>query len=185
MSAPDDLPPPTARLNLRRLQQGDAPFILKLLNDPGWLRYIGDRGVRSLDDAVGFMVRGPLRMYAEHGFGLWLVEDRASGEAAGLCGLLRREGLDDPDIGFAFLPEFRGRGFALEASQAVLRHAHDTLGFARVLAITVPTNLPSRRVLERLGLRYERTVQLPNGEVELALYSLWLPVKRPLPTGSA
>lgn len=160
----------TARLSLRRLEPGDAPFVLELLNDPGWLAHIGDRGVRDLAAARDYIETGPLRMYARHGFGLYLVALRESGTPVGMCGLVRRDGLDDVDIGFAFLAACCRRGYATEAATAVLRHAREDLGIGRVVAITLPGNAGSRRVLERIGLVYERRVRLPGDEAELLLY---------------
>jgi RimJ/RimL family protein N-acetyltransferase/protein tyrosine phosphatase (PTP) superfamily phosphohydrolase (DUF442 family) len=148
----------SARLRLRHVTDDDAPFILALLNDPGWLRYIGDRGVRTLDDARKYIAEGPRRMYAEHGFGLYLVERKADGVALGLCGLIRRDTLPDVDIGFALAEPFRGAGYAYEAAAAALRHARETLRLKRVVAIAMPENVASTRLLERLGLRFERTI---------------------------
>ena len=154
--------PPTAcetpRLRLRHVTEDDAPFILTLLNDPGWLRYIGDRGVRTLDDARRYIEQGPRRMYADHGFGLFLVERKHDGTALGLCGLIRRETLPDVDIGFALAERFRGQGYACEAAAATLRHAREVLKLTRVVAIAMPENVASTRLLERLGLRFERTI---------------------------
>src|SRR4051812_3493153 len=115
----------TKRLRLRRLFPADAPFILRLLNEPSWLRFIGDRGVRTLDDARNYIVNGPQQMYHSAGFGLFLVELRESCLAIGMCGLLRRATLPDVDIGFAFLPEHWGQGYAFEAAQATLRYGRD------------------------------------------------------------
>ena len=148
----------SARLRLRHVADEDAPFILGLLNDPGWLRYIGDRGVRTLDDARKYIAEGPRRMYAEHGFGLYLVERKADGTPLGLCGLIRRDTLPDVDIGFALAEPFRGQGYAHEAAAATLRHAREALQLTRVVAIAMPANVASTRLLERLGLRFERTI---------------------------
>jgi len=147
------------RLRLRQVVDEDAPFILALLNDPGWLRYIGDRGVRTLDDARRYIAQGPRKMYADHGFGLYLVERKLDGVPLGLCGLIRRETLPDVDIGFALAEQFRGQGYAHEAAAATLRHAREALRLPRVVAIAMPENQASTRLLERLGLRFERTIQ--------------------------
>ena len=148
----------TPRLRLRHVTEEDAPFILALLNDPGWLRYIGDRGVRTLEDARRYVEQGPRRMYADHGFGLFLVERKLDGAPLGLCGLIRRDTLPDVDIGFALAESFRGHGYAHEAAAATLRHARETLQLKRVVAIAMPGNVASTRLLERLGLRFERTI---------------------------
>ena len=153
------------RLRLRHVGEEDAPFILALLNDPGWLRYIGDRGVRTLADARRYIAEGPRKMYADHGFGLYLVERRSDDVPLGLCGLIRRDTLPDVDIGFALAEAFRGQGYALEAASATLRHAREVLKLKRVVAIAMPENLASTSLLERLGLRFERTIKFgPDAE---------------------
>lgn len=145
----------TPRLTLRRFTLDDAPDILRLVNDPDFLANIGDKGVRSLEDARRYLAEGPLAMYERHGFGLWQVSLTATGEFAGMCGLLRRESLPDADLGYAYLPAFRGQGLAGEAGAAVLRHAAGKFGLRRVLAIVSPGNLGSIRVLEKLGFHFQ------------------------------
>jgi RimJ/RimL family protein N-acetyltransferase len=159
------------RLALRRLSVRDAPFILQLLNDPDWLRFIGDRGVRTLEDARNYILTGPLESYARHGFGLFLAELKADGTPIGLCGLLKRDVLEDVDVGYAFLPRFRGSGYAYEAAAATLRFAKDRIGLGRVAAITNPDNQRSIRVLEKLGMAFERMVRLSEGAPEIRLYA--------------
>ena len=158
----------TERLILRQLNIDDAEFILTLLNEPAFLRYIGDKKVRSLDDARQYILNGPMASYERHGFGLNCVELRESHTPIGMCGLLKRVELPEPDIGFALLPDFRSQGFAFEAAEAVLRDARD---LQRILAITSLDNDASINLLERLGFRFEKIVQLsPNGE-QLRLFS--------------
>ena len=140
----------THRLALRHLELDDAPFILELLNDPGWIRYIGDRGVRTVQAAAAYLETRMLSQYEQHGFGLWMVEGRA-GEAMGICGLVKRDALPVPDLGFAFMPGFRGQGYAYESALAVRDHATGPLGIERLLAITSPVNTASSRLLVRLG----------------------------------
>jgi RimJ/RimL family protein N-acetyltransferase len=161
----------TERLRLRRLNAADAPFVLRLVNDPDWLRYIGDRGVRTVADAERYLADGPIAMYARHGFGLFAVERKDDPSALGICGLLRRETLPDVDIGFAFLPEFRGRGYAREAARATLEWARNVLRLPRVIAITAPDNARSQALLERIGLRYEKTAALADG-ADAAFYGV-------------
>jgi RimJ/RimL family protein N-acetyltransferase len=153
----------TERLRLRPLTLDDAPFILRLLNEPSFLESIGDKGVRTLDDARGYIRTGPAASYHRHGFGQDLVELKESGVPIGTCGLLRRDQLEHPDIGYAFLPEFWSRGYAVEAAAAVLARAHGALGLDTVLAITSLDNPGSVRVLERIGFRYQRTIDWANG----------------------
>ncbi len=162
----------TPRLTLRELIPADAPFIHVLLNDPDFIRFIADRGVRTVDDAVRYIEEGPRAMYARHGVGLMLVALREGGEPVGICGLLRRDGLDDPDLGFAFLPEHRGKGYAAEAAAATLTWGRTALGLGRVVAITSLDNDASGRLLEKLGFRFERVVTLPGGVEELRLYAV-------------
>jgi len=152
----------TERLGLRRLGPGDAPFILRLVNDPSWLEFIGDKGVRTEDDARNYLAQGPIEMYARLGFGLYLVELRDGGVPIGICGLIKRESLPDVDIGFAYLPEFRGKGYAHEAALAVMTHARRDYSIRRLVAITAPKNEKSIRLLGRLGMTLEKSIDLPR-----------------------
>lgn len=161
----------TRRLRLRQLAPTDASFILELVNDPDWLRFIGDRGVRAVEDAREYILRGPMDMYARLGFGLYLVETRDPVGSVGICGLIKRDSLEDVDIGFAFLPRFRGRGYALEAATATMEFGRRHLRLERIVAITSPGNLSSIRLLERLGMRFEADVALPNQAEEVSLYA--------------
>jgi RimJ/RimL family protein N-acetyltransferase len=162
----------TARLALRLFTAADAAFLVELLNEPSFLRYIGDKGVRTEADACRYLETGPLASYARHGFGLLRVGLRESGEPVGMCGLLKRDWLDDPDIGFAFRPRFGRRGYALEAASAVLAHARDRLGLRRVVAITTPDNEPSIGLLGKLGFRFERMARPAERESEVRLFVL-------------
>jgi len=150
----------TTRLTLRQLTPDDAAFIHELLNDPTWLRFIGDRGIRNLDDARSYIANGPVASYAQHGFGLWLVERRTDRVATGICGLLKRATLPDVDIGFAFLEKYQRLGYGSECAAATLAYGRDVLGLKKIVAVTQPDNAGSIRVLEKLGLRYEKMVQL-------------------------
>lgn len=161
----------TARLRLRRLADGDAAFMLELLNDPAFIRNIGDRGVRSECDAVRYLRDGPISSYARYGYGLYLVELRGTGEPAGICGLVRRDYLEDADLGFAFLPKFRRQGYALESASAVKAHALGALALPRLLAITSPDNEDSIRVLEKIGLRFDRMLRPPGDGGEVRLFT--------------
>ena len=161
----------TDRLTLRRLTAEDAEFILGLLNQPSFLRFIGDRGVRTLDDARAYILNGPVAMYARHGVGLYLTALKEGGAPIGLCGLIKRETLEDIDIGFAFLPEFWGRGYAVEAAAAVLAHGRDDLGLRRIVAITAQDNQSSIRLLEKIGLTFERLIRLSEEGPEINLFA--------------
>ncbi len=160
----------TDRLRLRRLEASDASFILRLVNEPSWLRFIGDRGVHDLDGARRYIAEGPQRLYANHGFGLFLVERRSDALPLGLCGLIKRDTLPDVDIGFAFLPEHWSQGYAREAAEATLRYARERHHLPRVIAITSLDNVASGRLLERIGLQFEGTVRLAGSNEEVRLY---------------
>ena len=162
----------TERLNLRRLTGDDAAFILKLLNDPAFIKNIGDRGVRTEADARRYISDGAVASYEQHGFGLYLVELKQSGAPVGICGLVKRDSLADVDIGFAFLPRYRARGYASESAAAVRDYALEVLGLKRLVAIVNPANEGSIRVLEKIGLKYERTLRLSDDAPEIRLYAL-------------
>jgi len=162
----------TGRLILSELSLEDAPFIMELVNEPDWLRFIGDRGVRNLDDARGYIQKGPMDMYARLGFGLYKVTLKADGTPLGMCGLLKRDSLPDADIGFAFLARHRGRGYAREAAEATLAYARSSCGLKRILAITSPDNERSIGLLQKLGFTYEKTVQLSADGGESKLFVL-------------
>ena len=159
----------TGRLVLREFTPDDAAFVLRLLNEPSFLRYIGDRGVRTLDDARRYIAEGPVAGYARHGHGLMRVDRRSDGATIGMCGVLKRDSLPDPDIGFSILPEFWSAGYALEAAQAVMSHARAALGLGRIVAITTVDNAPSIRLLGKLGFRFERMIRM--GDEELRLFA--------------
>jgi [ribosomal protein S5]-alanine N-acetyltransferase len=162
----------TPRLTLREFTPGDADFIVRLLNDPGWLANIGDRNVRTADDARAYLERGPIAAQREHGYALWAVEESARpGAPVGMCGLVRRDVLDAPDLGYAFLPEGRGRGLASEAARAVLAHARSALGLPRVLAIVKPGNAASARVLVAAGMHFVEQRRLPGYEDDSLVYA--------------
>jgi RimJ/RimL family protein N-acetyltransferase len=161
----------TPRLRLRRLREGDAAFILELVNEPGWLRYIGDKKIASAEDARNYLVKGPMAMYERVGFGLYLVELRDGGEALGICGLIKRDTLDDVDIGFAFLARHGSRGYAREAAAATLDHGRRVLGLGRIVAITVPDNASSIHLLEKIGLRRMREMRLAGADHDVLLFA--------------
>ncbi len=168
----------TRRLALRLIEVGDAAFILQLLNEPSFLRFIGDRGVRTLDDARAYIEQGPIASYRRHGLGLWLAQRRDDGTPIGMCGLLKRDNLDDIDIGFAYLPAYWGQGYAYEAAAAVMDHGRRVLGLPRIVAIVSPDNAGSIRLLERIGLVFERRIELNGDGRETSLY---VPAPTPAP----
>ena len=160
----------TERLTLHDLTQGDAPFILELLLSPGFLQNIGDRGVRDLDSARGYIDRAQAG-YAANGFGLWRADLKATGEATGLAGLVRREGLDHPDVGYAFLEAFWGQGLASEAAAASLGYGRDVLGLETIVAITTPANLGSIAVLKKIGMKDAGLIRVPGHADDSAYFT--------------
>jgi RimJ/RimL family protein N-acetyltransferase len=165
------LPATTARLTLRELTHDDAAFIRELVNDPAWLQHVGDRNVHSDEDAKGYIDKIRDGGYAKHGFGLWAVESLASGEVVGIAGLIKRDWLEDADVGFALLERHRGKGYAREAVAVVLDLARTRFGLARVVAITDGVNTASHGVLEGTGFRFERLIREPGMEGELSLFA--------------
>jgi RimJ/RimL family protein N-acetyltransferase len=162
----------TNRLILRRFTEADSAFILELLNEPSWKRYIGDRGIDSLEAARHYLQTVPLASYERHGFGLYAIERKLDSTLVGMCGLIKRDGLDDIDIGFAVLARFEGQGLAKEAAAATLEYSREALGLRRVVAITSIDNERSGRLLERLGMSFERMVRLSEDAEQLRLYGI-------------
>ena len=148
----------------------DAPFILELVNEPSWLHFIGDRGVRTMEDARGYIRNGPIEMYARLGFGLYLTERKEDSAPIGICGLLKRDSLEDADIGFALVPRFWGNGYAYESASAVMAFGKQVLGLKRIVAVTSLGNDRSVRLLEKLGLRFERMIRLSGDADEVQLF---------------
>ena len=161
----------TERLQLRLLSLDDADFILRLLNEPSFIQNIGDRGVRTINDARAYILKGPIASYEKFGFGLWMVETRFESIPIGICGLLKRDVLADVDIGYALLPEFWSQGYALESASAVMSYASEKLGLKRVVAVVNSDNQSSIRLLEKMGFKYERMVRLSEGADEIKLFA--------------
>jgi RimJ/RimL family protein N-acetyltransferase len=162
----------TERLTLREFTLDDAPFFQALVNDPDWLLFIGDRNVHSDAEARAYLAKHYVSRYEKDGFGFYLTSLKSSDEPIGMCGLIKREGLDDVDIGFAFLPAYRGHGYALEAAQASLDYARDVLKMKRVVAIATPDNVSSIALLKKIGLQFESEVRLPHDPEPLVLYAI-------------
>lgn len=153
----------TKRLILRQFSVDDAPFIYDLFNDPDWIRFIGDRNIHTVDDARTFIEKRLIPTYEKFGFGFYLTAIKETGEPIGMCGLVKRDFLDDVDIGYAFLPHARGKGFAFEAAEATMRYGMDTLDIPRIVAITDVENVRSTRLLQKLGLHLQGTITHPDG----------------------
>jgi RimJ/RimL family protein N-acetyltransferase len=160
----------TDRLIIRWLTTEDAEFILQLLNEPSWLKFIGDKGVRTIADARAYILSGPVEMYSRFGFGLYLVEQKKEHLSIGICGLIKRDSLADVDIGFAFLPKYWGKGYAHEAASAIMEYGRTVLGLTRIVAITSANNDSSAKLLEKLGLRFEEMLKLSDDSEEVRLF---------------
>ena len=161
----------TERLVLRHLTTDDTTFILKLLNEPSFIQNIGDRKVRTEEDARRYILNGPIESYDMNGYGLFMVELKDTSEPIGMCGLIKRDNLPDVDVGFAFLPEYWMKGYAFESASAVLKYAKETCGLKRILGIVNPTNAASIRVLEKLGLKFESMIKMPQDDFEIKLFA--------------
>ena len=164
----------TERLNLREVSEADAAFVLELLNDPDFVRNVADRGVRTLEDARRYIAERFTAGYRRDGFGFWLVEPKDACAPAGICGLVKRDALPGIDVGYAFLPPFRSKGYAYESASAVVAYARDALGLKRVYAIVNSDNAISIRVLEKLGMKFERMVSLAPDEPSVRLFAVEL-----------
>lgn len=162
----------TERLLLRHLNDDDAEFMLELLNDPSFIENIGDRKIRDLDGAKAYIRNGPAASYVKNGFGLYLVQVKETRESIGMCGLIKRDQLKDVDIGYAFLPRYWSKGYAIESALAVKEHARAEIGLKRIVAIVDPRNGGSIRVLEKLGMTFEKMVKLAADDIELKLFSV-------------
>lgn len=174
----------TERLILREIVDGDAEFMLDLLNQPSFIKYIGDRGVRTVEEAREFIENRYRQSYRDHGFGLYAVELKAdlpvpetknqnpkANLPIGICGFVKRDSLPDADIGFAFLPQFEKKGYAFESASAIMKYGREVLGLKRVLAITSQDNESSGRLLAKIGFEFERLIRVPHDTEELKLFS--------------
>ncbi|HPH21351.1 MAG TPA: GNAT family N-acetyltransferase [Haliscomenobacter sp.] len=161
----------TDRLILRTLTLDDAAFIVELVNSPGWIKYIGYRNINTIEDACNYLNNGPLKSYADNGFGLWAIVLKNEGMPIGMCGLIKRDGLEDADLGYAVLPAYEGQGYVTEAAKAVLHYIFDILKIKRVLAITNVDNVASIRVLEKIGFQFLRYMTMPGEDKAVRLFS--------------
>ena len=161
----------TERLLIREFNSEDVEFIVALLNTPAWLQFIGDRGVKNIEDAKSYLLNGHMESYRVNGFGLWMVELKDGSVPIGMCGLIKRDVLDDIDIGFAFLPQYTGKGYGYEAAATTMAYAKKPLGLTRIVAITDPVNIHSISLLKKLGMEFEKMVA-PYNEKELMLFAI-------------
>lgn len=158
----------TERLKLRRFTPEDAEFIIRLVNSPGWIEYIGDRNIKTSEQAGAYLLNGPMKSYEENGFGLWMVELKLNGAPIGMCGIIKREMLDHPDLGFALLPEFTHQGYAFEMTNATIDYAKKILAIPIIMAITLAKNQASIRLLEKLSFSFVRVI---DAGTDLQLYA--------------
>ena len=161
----------TKRLVIQRVTLGDAPFLLELMNDKDWIQNIGDRGIRSVKEAEEYITSKFLKSYAEDKIGFYGIVLKETGEMIGTAGLIDRDGLDHVDIGYGFLPAYRGKGYALEATKAIYDYGYDQLGLDKIVAIVNSDNTDSIKLLKKLGLRFEKMVRLPDEEQDIKLFS--------------
>ncbi len=173
----------TARLRVRVATPDDHAFFYALVNDPAFIEHIGDKGIRTLDEARTALLSGPIAMQEARGHSLYVVESKAAASPIGMCGLIKRDTLDCVDIGYAYLPDWRGQGYAFEAAQAVLAYA-PTLGLRRLLAIASPGNVASNGLLRKLGMRFERFIHLAPEDKGTNLYSIEFPIVVPAQAGT-
>ncbi len=158
----------TPRLTISKFTVADATFILELVNTPTWIRFIGDRNIHTLTDAEAYVLNGPMASYEKHGLGLYRVALSTTEQPIGMCGILKRDTLDMPDIGYALLPAYERKGYAYEAASAVMDHAFNELGLPQVAAITDPSNQRSIALLKKLGMLFSKMIR--SGDQELILF---------------
>jgi [ribosomal protein S5]-alanine N-acetyltransferase len=165
------------RLLVREFQPSDVHFIVRLVNTHGWLQFIGDKNVRTTDDALGYLSNGPFGSYRKFGFGMWHVSRTDNGESLGMCGLLQRQGLAHPDLGFAFLPEHQGKGYAFEAASATVAHGFGHFDLNTIFAITMRENVRAQALLKKVGMSFDRDILLNTSgkEEELMLFGISKP----------
>ncbi|WP_417452862.1 GNAT family N-acetyltransferase [Kiloniella sp.] len=170
LSVPQKIILETDRLIVREIDEADAPFILRLLNDPAFIKNIADKEIRTLDQACDYINSGPVTSYRENGFGLFVLVLKEGKASIGMCGLVKRDGLDDPDIGYALLPEYCSKGYAVEAANAVLEYGHTQLGIDKIVGIVNPDNTGSAKVLEKIGLVFEKMITVSEDLPETKYY---------------
>ena len=164
----------TERLQLREFTLADAPYMLRQLNEPSFIENIADRGVRSVQQAEAYLRNGAMASYQQSGFGFWAVIEKTSGQIIGMCGLVKRDNLPEVDLGYSFLPEYFGQGFAFEATKACILAAKNKYLLKQLLAIVNVENISSRKLLEKLGFQYQQMIALYNNEPDLCLYAISL-----------
>ena len=160
------------RLYIRKLTLNDAPFFFELVNDPDWIRFIGDRNVQTIDDAKDYLQNRIFKSYEDFGFGFYAAVLKSTHEVVGITGFVKRDELNDGDVGFAFLPKGRGKGYAFESTQALMNYGTNTFKFQKILAIANNDNERSHNLLKKLGFEFKKYVKLYDEEDEISLFSL-------------
>ena len=160
----------TKRLIIRKFTVDDSAFMLELLNTPDWLRFIGDRNIRTLEQAEQYLLNGYMKSYQDYGFGFYVVAVKETQESIGICGIVKREGLEDVDIGFAFFQQFMGKGYGYESASAVLNYALNDLKIKRIVAIVDPENIVSIALIKKIGMQFEKMIQVSPKDIELMLF---------------
>ncbi len=161
----------TSRLYLSKINKKDAPFLYQLMNDPDWILNIGDRQINKLEDAEKFIANRFIKSYKKNGFGFYILRLIDDDNPIGICGLIKRDGLDHVDIGYALMPKFRGNGYAFEATKVVYAYGVNHFKLDKIVAIVNPGNKKSEQILEKLGLQFEKMITLPNETKEIQLFS--------------
>ena len=161
----------TQRLILRKFTVDDAAFMLELLNTPSWLRFIGDRNVRTIEEAEQYLLNGNIRSYQEYGFGFYVVILKETQESIGICGIVKREGLEDVDIGFAFFQQFMGKGYGYESASSVLNYTLNDLKIKRIVAIVDPENVVSIALIKKIGMQFEKMIRVSPKDIDLMLFA--------------
>lgn len=160
----------TNRLGLSQIVAEDASFLVDLLNDPSFIKNIGDRGVRNVMDAEKYIQNGPAASYEKNGFGLYLVRLKNSGDAIGMCGLIKRDYLEEADLGYAYLPAFWRQGYAFEAAESVMEYAAQKFRLKQLAAIVNPENIPSIQLLKKLGFKFEKMIRVPGQDRDIQMF---------------
>ncbi len=163
----------TERLEIREFTSDDTAFIFKLVNSPNWLKYIGDRGVKTTYDALLYISDKIIDSYVINGYGLYCIQLKDTSEPIGMCGLVKREGLEQPDLGFAILPEYEKNGYAFEATEGILQYSKNELKITNIVAITTAENLSSISLLQKLGFSFKNKMWLPNLDKDMMLFGFY------------
>ena len=161
----------TQRLILTKITEDDAPFILELMNTPGWLKFIGDRNIKTVSEARDYIKKNQLKCYEDYGFGYYKILLKSENlKPIGTSGLLKRDTLEHIDVGFSLLPNYYKKGYGFEAANTILNLAKTQFKIKTVCAITLPSNIASIRLLKKLGLSLKKEVKPFEDDETLLLF---------------